>query len=282
MEYSLPVEIAVDILGVFNVADVPVNPRPNVVKGPDPPANMDRPASSSSGGGTIIPNYVTPALLNKVYSIDSNIGSTLVSQGVYETSSQTYSPSDLTAFQNSVGIPKQSVAVDIGGHQSDTYCLQYNSNCYEGNLDVQYMMGVSQVTPMTYYYIDESNFILNWLQVMASTPSPPLVLSVSWGLADYYLSKSYMDAVNTEAIILSTMGVTLVASSGDNGVNDNAIPCGAYYPQFPASSPYFTAVGATNVLFLWQSILSICFLIIGYCIVILGSSIRTSRSYMPE
>ena len=260
MEYSLPVEVAAGILGVFNVADVPADPRPTVYRGPNPPpSNMDMPvSSSSSSAGTIIPNYVTPALLNKVYSIDSNTGNALVSQGVYETISQTYSPSDLTVFQTSMNIPVQSVSVDIGGHQSDTYCLQYNSNCFEGNLDVQYMMGVSQVTPMTYYYIDESNFILDWLQTMASTPSPPLVLSVSWGMADYYLSQSYMTAVNTEAIILSSMGVTLIASSGDNGVNDNSFSCGAYYPSFPASSPYFTALGATNVLLISVSILTFC------------------------
>jgi len=257
MEYSLPVEVAASVLGVFNVADVPVNPRSTVVRGPNPPSNINTAPVSSSGSGPIILNHVTPALLNKVYSIDSNIGNTLVSQGVYETLQQTFSPSDLTTFQNYVMIPTQSVAVDIGGHASDTYCLNYNSNCYEGNLDVQYMMGVSHVTPMTYYYIDENNFMLDWLQTMASTSAPPLVLSVSWGLADIYLSQTYMTAVNTQAIILSSMGVTLVASSGDDGVNDRSYSCGAYYAQFPASSPYFTTLGATNV-FLRQIIFAIC------------------------
>lgn len=45
------------------------------------------------------------------------------------------------------------------------------------------------------------------------------------------------------------MGVTLLASSGDDGApgsqaRGNAIFCG-YSPSFPASSPYVTAVGGT-------------------------------------
>jgi hypothetical protein len=50
---------------------------------------------------------------------------------------------------------------------------------------------------------------------------------------------------------LSLMGVTLVAASGDDGVagapaRTDPFRCG-YYPMFPASSPYVTAVGATMV-----------------------------------
>ncbi len=47
------------------------------------------------------------------------------------------------------------------------------------------------------------------------------------------------------------MGVTLVAASGDDGVSgyltrSGRVSCG-YYPMFPASSPYVTAVSGTSV-----------------------------------
>ena len=241
MEYSLPVEIAAHVLGVFNVCDVPPPPRSGAKLVGRVPSNAELAAAKkNSSGGTIVPNLVTPALLNKVYRIDSNIGSSQVSQGVFEMDNEYYSPSDLSAFQSYMGLSQESVAVDIGGHEDNNACNI--SDCFEGNLDVQYMMGVSQVTPTTYYYINETNFILDWLVAVASMASPPLVLSVSWGTTG--LSSSYMTSVNDQAMILSAMGVTLIAASGDDGVNEGS--CG-YVTLFPASSPYFTAVGATTV-----------------------------------
>jgi hypothetical protein len=48
-------------------------------------------------------------------------------------------------------------ALDVGGHQVLT--CNTNSNplaqggCFEGNLDIQYIMGMAQVTTSTYYYV---------------------------------------------------------------------------------------------------------------------------------
>ncbi len=50
---------------------------------------------------------------------------------------------------------------------------------------------------------------------------------------------------------LGLMGVTILSASGDDGVagdlaRSDPLYCG-YFPQFPASSPYVTAVGGTQV-----------------------------------
>jgi len=74
-----------------------------------------------------------------------------------------------------------------------------------------------------------------------------------------------LTAFNTEAIRLAAMGVTVLVSSGDNGAAGAASMCNTnsgssqspwtgttswtgagYFPSFPASSPYVTAVGATQ------------------------------------
>eukprot|EP01037_Dinobryon_pediforme_P037966 gene37966-45714_t len=106
-------------------------------------------------------------------------------------------------------------------------------------------MAISQFTPTTYYYIDEDNFILDWLIAVSAMSAPPLVMSVSWELPDHLISATHLTAVNNQAMILSAMGVTLIAASGDNGAHDNTGSC-KYSTDFPASSPYFTAVGATD------------------------------------
>ena len=67
------------------------------------------------------------------------------------------------------------------------------------------------------------------------------------------MSADYLHSFNVEALKLAAQGVTIIASSGDNGVNCAGGLCGSgspvcgYYPTFPASSPYVTAVGATQV-----------------------------------
>jgi tripeptidyl-peptidase-1 len=73
-----------------------------------------------------------------------------------------------------------------------------------------------------------------------------------------------MDQFNTEAMKLSVMGVTISVASGDFGANNYGCECSkdssnsasswtgtntwngeGYFPSFPATSPYVTAVGAT-------------------------------------
>ncbi len=88
---------------------------------------------------------------------------------------------------------------------------------------------------------------------------------------------SVMNSFNTEALKLSSMGVTIMVSTGDNGVANFGCPCSkikpisssncacqansgkstsfwtgsntwsgtGYFPSFPATCPYVTAVGAT-------------------------------------
>lgn len=81
-------------------------------------------------------------------------------------------------------------------------------------------------------------------------PNPANVYSISWGGYEVAVTSGTRDTFNTEAIKLGVMGITLFVSSGDDGVANYLISsygqsyCG-YYPTFPATSPYVTAVGGT-------------------------------------
>merc|ERR1712176_196599 len=75
-------------------------------------------------------------------------------------------------------------------------------------------------------------------------------MGISYGSIEPEVSASVMTTFNTEAMKLGTQGVTIFVSSGDDGVANfaargEASNCG-YTPSFPASSPYVTAVGATQ------------------------------------
>jgi len=117
-------------------------------------------------------------------------------------------------------------------------------------LDVQYLIGISQVTPTTYWYDGAVDSFLNWIQAVSSAENPPLVNSISYGATETAIPKSIANQFNTEAKKLGVLGVSIFVSSGDdgvagNGARTNAKNCG-YSPSFPATSAYVTAVGATQ------------------------------------
>jgi hypothetical protein len=83
-------------------------------------------------------NVVTIFYLNQYYEIPDNIGYTTGTQAVFETASEQYSQSDLTAFQQNYNITQQT-AEDVNGFETDD-CSASSGNCDEGNLDIQYIM----------------------------------------------------------------------------------------------------------------------------------------------
>lgn len=235
--YSIPEELVDHVAAVFNTVHLP----------PRSPAGKLIKAKSSA---PVKAGTITPAVLNSYYEITSNAGSTAASQAVFESLGQYYSPADLTLFQENYNLPKEEVAVDIGGYVSDQECLDDANNCVEANLDVQYLMAVSQGTPTTYWYEDATDSFLAWIQAVAASDNPPLVNSISYGAIENELPAVVAKAFNTEAKKLGVQGVTILVSSGDDGVANfqarkNPKKCG-YNPSFPASSPYVTAVGATQ------------------------------------
>jgi subtilisin family serine protease len=117
-------------------------------------------------------------------------------------------------------------------------------------------MAISQETPTTYYYWGTSSdmwlgFLLDLANRQGSSTNP-LVISISYGGPESQFSSVYLHSFRIEALKLAAQGITIVAASGDDGVNcaaglcSTSAQCG-YYPLFPASSPLVTAVGATQV-----------------------------------
>ena len=74
------------------------------------------------------------------------------------------------------------------------------------------------------------------------------VISISYSIAEHFLSYFEVQIFDIEAMKLLVQGVTLLAAAGDSGVTGDGYgysSCG-YNPVFPASSIYVTAVGGTQ------------------------------------
>ena len=248
--YSLPSFLHPHVESVFNTIQMPSdralssgNPSRILPLFNDPANPQIQPPSVPST------RLINPRLLIKEYNIDSTVGHPLATQAILGLPTQFLSPRDLHLFQDLNSLPRQNLSASYGGHIATKLECSINRDvCGLSNMNIQLMMSISR-SPTIYYRTDLG--LSSWLQEVSSSENPPLIISISYGFEEAYVTVSEFEAFNTEAIKLSLMGTTLLAAAGDDGANSwrvrgNKIFCG-YSPLFPASSPYVLSVGATQV-----------------------------------
>jgi len=74
----------------------------------------------------------------------------------------------------------------------------------------------------------------------------PNIISISWGMAEVYMSASTLNATNAAFAAAAEAGITICTATGDNGSN-NGVGGTGNYVDFPSSSPFCTAVGGTSL-----------------------------------
>ncbi|MBW0509343.1 hypothetical protein O181_049058 [Austropuccinia psidii MF-1] len=137
----------------------------------------------------------------------------------------------------------------------------------EGNMDSQVALGFTLPTKNIFYTTPGSppfnpdtatpqntnEPFLDWLEYILSRPAAqiPKVISTSYGDNEQTVPLSYARRVCSSFGQLSALGVSVIFSSGDNGVGQTGFcykhdGSMAFLPTFPASCPYVTSVGATQ------------------------------------
>lgn len=126
----------------------------------------------------------------------------------------------------------------------------------EGNLDAETILGITFPTPLTTYNTggsppfvpdlltptDTNEPYLDWLNYVLALNSTPQVISTSYGDDEQSVPQSFATSVCNGFAQLGARGVTLLFSSGDNGVGPSA-DCftndgkntSSFLPAFPAS-----------------------------------------------
>merc|ERR1711907_393239 len=134
----------------------------------------------------------------------------------------------------------------------------------EATLDTQYIMGVGQ-NEVDWYWTS-TGWMYDWSTNFYNHTTHPDSVSISWGWAEDGQCSSGIDStvcstlgidsaqyvarVNTEFQKIGLLGVSLFAASGDSGANgrtDGECTGTVLHSSFPGSSPYITAVGATQL-----------------------------------
>merc|ERR1712066_1152313 len=160
---------------------------------------------------------------------------------VAEFQGQYYKDSDLSLFSKSCK-RDVTVAVNVGKNQE--------SAGIESELDVEYIKGVAPEIPLTVVYNAQYS-LLDWANKITNLENSPLVHSVSYGNDEVQQSSTqYMYTCNTAFMKAGAAGISILFASGDQGVCGRS-GCGlfthaAFHPDFPAASPYITAVGGTD------------------------------------
>jgi tripeptidyl-peptidase-1 len=237
--YSLPAEVAAD---VTMVGELHQFPHPRILARASSSSLVEDQANWPNTCKTsACANAVTPSVLATRYNIPpSKSTANGNSMAVAEFQGQFYKPTDLALFKTDCGVDA-TVDKQIGSER--------DSAGVEAELDIEYIKAVAEGVPLTVVY-DASYSLLSWVNQITALSDPPLINSVSYGNDEaQQTSTAYMQSCNTAFMKAGTMGLSILFASGDQGVCGRE-GCGIfkkkYHPDFPAASPYITAVGGTD------------------------------------
>jgi tripeptidyl-peptidase-1 len=199
----------------------PFTPRSNAKKSPFLRSNPQ----------ACLAQQVDPKCLRSAYGLNAYVAKTTTTIGQCVVVNNYYKPADLADFESENGLPKQSIVKNVGtlDNEADT----------ESTLDVQYIITTGQNVPTWWVYIDGSsptNPFQKWLDWAAATSDAelPKTHSLSVGI-DEVEFKSVIPSMQKQLMALAARGITVVFASGDSGYKSTL--------NYPASSPYVTAVG---------------------------------------
>jgi len=187
---------------------------------------------------------VQPAVLDAAYNVPNATLASDTANGnamaVAEFQGQYFKTSDLKTFSDQCN---RDVTVDkiIGGNE--------NSAGIEAELDIEYIKSIAPSIPLTVVYATQYS-LLDWVNQISGTADTPKVHSVSYGNDEkQQSSRNYMLTCNTAFQKAGAQGISILFASGDQGVCGRE-GCGffkkTFKPDFPAASPYITAVGGTD------------------------------------
>ncbi|KAH8081328.1 peptidase S8/S53 domain-containing protein [Cristinia sonorae] len=241
--------------------------------------------------------FITPNCLRALYKyVYVPLVPNKNSYAIVEYTPQAYLASDLDLFfknfsSSQIGQRPNLVSIDGGVVQTDQTGFEYNG---ESNLDLQFGMAlVGKKQPVTLYQVGDIpqgasfNNLLDALDGSyctfeggddplqdgiypdplpggykggpdCGTVKPANVISTSYGYNEADLTPAYTARQCAEYAKLGLMGVTVLYSSGDNGVAGNGALClnpdgsqtndgKIFNPSFPGTCPFVTSVGATQV-----------------------------------
>jgi subtilase family serine protease len=209
----------------------------------------------------VLLDFTTPKFLRQIYNIPSKPAKNGATMATIEFV-ESFDNEDIELFMKLMGEPKASIPDNfITGDFGNTPSIPGG----EALLDVEYMLAIAPGASLTFYSISDcypycrNEGYLHWLFYLGKQDQPETVQSLSYGSHEIDATDptspgalEMLDRMDFEFMKFGLMGVTIVVSSGDNGVcaavNDrNPKGCDHAVPEWPVTSPFVTGVGATQL-----------------------------------
>ena len=189
----------------------------------------------------------SPLQVAKAYAFPS--GATGAGQciGVIELGGG-YNASDLASFFSNLGISAPRVtAVSIDGATNSPTGDPSGADG-EVELDIEVAGAVAPGAQIAAYFAPNTDqgFIDAVTAAVHDTTLKPSIVSISWGGPESSWTEQARNALNSACQDASTMGVTILAASGDNGASDGSSN-GTPTVDFLAASPYVLGCGGTKL-----------------------------------
>ena len=241
-ELSVPSAMAPTVRAVRNLSNfrpVPLHVKP-------------RNAFTSGQSGT---NYLAPGDIAVTYDINPlySAGVDGTGQSITIVGQSAVDLKDIENFRNAVGLPKSDpVMVLVPGSGASTIV---SGDEGESDLDLEWSGAIAKGATLNFVYTgDNTNFNAFDSIQYAILQNIGKVISISYGACETAVQKNSfsLEDVFQQA---AAQGQTILASSGDQGstacygdsngltqVQQNALAV-----NYPASSPYVTAVGGTEI-----------------------------------
>jgi subtilase family serine protease len=212
------------------------------------PSNQPANHGVDSGGTGPGSNY-SAADLRTIYSIptfgnlDNKTVVALFEQGGFFKS-------DVETYLKKMKLPQPPVTfVSVDKYNGSVDSLQVE---LEAVLDIDMVIAINPSVHEVLVYedgIDTFQVALLDTLTQVADDKTAQVLSISYGQDEGYQGKAAITAENTALVQLASEGITVVASSGDQGAYGDGYQ-GPHYPynvSDPASQPYVTGVGGTTL-----------------------------------
>ncbi|KAJ6477557.1 hypothetical protein C8R45DRAFT_1101878 [Mycena sanguinolenta] len=113
--------------------------------------------------------------------------------------------------------------------------LQDDSGGLEGQIDIQYTVGIAGNVPVTYVLDLSDDAVMSYM--LLTQGNPPVVFTMSHGNEESQFTLSTATSICDGYMQLAAMGVSMLFASGDAGATDEQTTCAEFVPVFPPTCP---------------------------------------------
>jgi kumamolisin len=233
---QIPSNLAGVITGVFGLDNRPFA-RPHFRR-------LNRAASSGQFQG------YSPTQVAKFYNFPTGVDGTGQVIGIIELGGG-YRPTDLAVYAKQIGVRTPNVtavSVDHGRNAPS------NAQSADGEvmLDIEVASSIAPGAKIVVYFaagVTDRDFLDAISQAVHDSVNNPGVISISWGGSESSASASFQTEFDQVLQSAAALGITVTIASGDSGAADEGPNewDNVAHTDFPASSPYALACGATNI-----------------------------------